>query len=209
MKEHPMNPKIVALLEQIDHLEGKLEAEFEKSRVELGVGEVNGRVVFDTETLRQHLELKTGLLDYVLGLPLKFVLTVPVIYAMIIPVVLIDLTTMLYQAICFPIYGIERVRRRDYLVFDRRHLVYLNGLEKFNCVYCAYANSVMGFVREVIARTEKTWCPIKHARRLHYAHSQYAQFNEYGDAKAHKDWLDSFLEESVLWPRGNRDRRGR
>jgi len=201
-----MNPKIAELLEQIDHLEDQLEAEFEKSRANLRIGEDNGRVVFETATLRQHMELKTGLLDYLLGLPFSFALTVPVIYSMIIPAALIDLATMLYQAICFPIYGIKRVRRRDYWNFDRRHLVYLNGLEKLNCAYCAYANGVIGFIREVTARTEKFWCPIKHARRLHYAHSQYAQFNDYGDAQAHKDWLDGLLEESHLWPRGKHRR---
>jgi len=202
-----MKPTIVALLEQIDHLEDKLEAEFEKHRSELGFGGVEGRVSYDTETLHQHLEFKTGLLDYALGLRLTVALTGPLIYAMIVPIFLIDLATMIYQTICFPLYRLERVRRRNYFVFDRRHLVYLNVLEKFNCVYCAYANGVLGFVREVTARTEKYWCPIKHARRLHYAHSLYAQFHDYGDAKAHKDWLDGYLVPSVLWPsRGGKPR---
>ncbi len=202
-----MNPKIIALLEQIDHLEGKLEDEFEKSRIELKVAGENGPVVFKPATLRQHLELKTGLLDYLLGLPFLFLLTVPVIYSMVVPIVLLDLAVMLYQAICFPIFGIERVRRRDYMVLDRRHLVYLNGLEKFNCLYCSYANGMIGFIREVTARTEKVWCPIKHAQRVHYAHSYYAKFSDYGDATAHRDWLDGFLEESILWPSRHKGRK--
>ncbi len=43
---------------------------------------------------------------------------------------------MIYQAVCFPVYGIPKVRRRDYFVFDRAHLAYLNALEKLNCAYC-------------------------------------------------------------------------
>ena len=41
---------------------------------------------------------------------------------------------------CFPIYGIPRMRRSDDLVFDREDLHYLNAIEKFNCFYCSYGN---------------------------------------------------------------------
>ena len=93
------------------------------------------------------------------------VLTAPVIYSLIVPIVLVDLWVMAYQAICFPIYKIPKVRRRDYLVFDRHHLAYLNTIEKINCAYCSYCNGAIAFVREVASRTEVYWCPIKHARR--------------------------------------------
>ena len=59
---------------------------------------------------------------------------------MIVPFVLLDLFVTIYQAVCFPVYGIPKVERRTYLVFDRHHLAYLNALEKLNCAYCAYAN---------------------------------------------------------------------
>jgi hypothetical protein len=66
------------------------------------------------------------------------VLTAPVIYALIVPFALLDLFVTVYQAVCFPAYGIPKVRRSDYLVFDRGHLAYLNALEKLNCAYCSY-----------------------------------------------------------------------
>ena len=72
------------------------------------------------------------------------ILTAPVIYSVIIPFVLLDLFVSLYQAVCFPVYGIEKVRRRDYIAYDRKHLSYLNGFEKLNCVYCAYGNGLLG-----------------------------------------------------------------
>ena len=53
---------------------------------------------------------------------------------------LMDLFVTTYQAVCFPIYGIPKVRRSDYLVFDREDLPYLNAIEKFNCFYCSYGN---------------------------------------------------------------------
>ncbi len=46
-----------------------------------------------------------------------------------------DVTISLYQAVCFPIYGIPKVKRQDYIVFDRQYLQYLNLIEKINCAY--------------------------------------------------------------------------
>ncbi len=94
------------------------------------------------------------------------ILSAPVIYSLVIPIALVDLWVMAYQAVCFPIYKIPKVRRRDYLVFDRHHLAYLNVIEKINCAYCSYANGAIAFAREVSSRTEVYWCPIKHARRV-------------------------------------------
>lgn len=36
-----------------------------------------------------------------------------------------DVTISLYQAVCFPIYGIPKVKRQDYIVFDRQYFHYL------------------------------------------------------------------------------------
>lgn len=47
------------------------------------------------------------------------IVTSPVIYPRWIPFLLMDLFVTVYQAICFPVYRIPRVRRSDYLVFDR------------------------------------------------------------------------------------------
>lgn len=44
-------------------------------------------------------------------------------------------------------------------------LSYLNAIEKLNCVYCGYGNGVIAYGREIIARTEQFWCPIKHASK--------------------------------------------
>jgi len=103
--------------------------------------------------------------------------------------------TSLYQAICFPVYGITKVRRGDYLVFDRHNLHYLNAIEKLNCAYCSYANGVAAYVREVAARTEQYWCPIKHARRLSGHHPYYSHFVDYGDATAFQSQLGKLREE--------------
>jgi hypothetical protein len=99
---------------------------------------------------------------------------------------LIDLWVTLYQYICFPIYGITRVRRADYIAIDRYKLAYLNAIEKANCDYCSYASGMLAYVREVAARTEQYWCPIRHAQCVRAPHSHDRHFVDYGDAEGYK-----------------------
>ena len=102
---------------------------------------------------------------------------------------MLDVWVTLYQWVCFPIYGIAQVPRRRYFVIDRHKLAYLNGIEKANCVYCGYANGVIAYVREIAARTEQYWCPIRHARAIPTPHTRYQLFFDYGDAKAYRHEL--------------------
>jgi hypothetical protein len=97
---------------------------------------------------------------------------------------LLDAFVSLYQAACFRVYGVPRVRRSDYLMFDRADLPYLNAVEKFSCFYCSCANGVIAHAREIAARTEQYWCPIKHARRVVDAHGHDPQYFAHGDAEA-------------------------
>lgn len=179
-----MTSQIDSMIEKIRELESALEAEFAKRSAGLRFGLEHGRVVFEEELRRRHLELKTNVFRYITRARLVVILTAPVIYALIIPFVLLDLFVSVYQAICFPAYGIEKVRRADYFAFDRQHLAYLNAIEKLNCAYCSYGNGLIAYVREIAARTEKHWCPIKHARRVIGVHQHYREFAEYADADA-------------------------
>jgi hypothetical protein len=181
-----MNPQIALLVDKMRSLEAELDAELAKRRADLRIGLEKGRAIFEEEILRRHRELKTRLSAYILGAQPLVIITAPVIYSVIVPLVLLDLFITIYQAICFPVYGIPKVRRRDYLVFDRHHLAYLNALEKLNCAYCSYANGLIAYVREIASRTEQYWCPIKHAKRLVGAHARYAMFEDYGDAESYQ-----------------------
>ena len=185
-----MTPNIVALTEKLRLLEAELEAEIAQRRADLHFGLERGRAVFEEEILRRHRELRTRLSTYILNAHPLVVITAPVIYALIVPLVLLDLFVTIYQAVCFPVYGIPKARRSDYLIFDRHHLAYLNALEKLNCAYCSYANGLIAYVREIAGRTEQYWCPIKHARRAVGAHPHYARFEDYGDADGYRKWLE-------------------
>jgi hypothetical protein len=114
---------------------------------------------------------------------------------MIAPIAAIDLSFSMYQLLCFPIYRVARVRRSDYILIDRHHLAYLNGIEKINCAYCSYANGVLAYTREIAGRTEQYWCPIRHARRTRGPHAHYREFVEYGDAEGYHRRLPMLREE--------------
>jgi hypothetical protein len=165
---------------------GKLEEEIQSEFYELR----NGKIWFSEEIKREHRRLKTSLLRYVLGSRILAILTAPFIYAVIIPFVLLDMFVSVYQAVCFPVYGIPKARRRDYIALDRNRLRYLNAIEGFNCMYCSYGNGVLAYAVEVAGRTEQHWCPIKHARRVQNAHDRYAHFLPYGDAAAYRDEIE-------------------
>lgn len=185
-----MNPKISELLARIQQMELEIEQEMKRKRAELQADFEETRVRFEQEVLEQQRRFKTGLLKYILSADLRTALTAPIIYAVFFPMVLLDLSVTVYQHICFRAYGIPRVKRSDYFVFDRAHLAYLNLLEKINCAYCSYGNGLMAYAREIVARTEQYWCPIKHARKVMAAHPYYTGFVDFGDAESYKQELE-------------------
>ena len=191
-----MTTQLDTLMEKLRGVEAEIEVELAKRREELRFHFEKRRIVFEQEVARLHKELKTRLSRYIIEANPLTVLTAPVIYSLIVPIALLDLSVMAYQAICFPVYRIPKVRRRDYLVFDRHHLAYLNAIEKFNCAYCSYANGAIAFVREVASRTEVYWCPIKHARRVLGPHPHYQGFADFGDAEGYRTKIRQ-LEEGV------------
>ena len=134
---------------------------------------------------------------YLLDSSFLVILTAPVIYFGVVPFFLLDLFMSVYQAICFPLYGIPKVRRADYLVFDRGRLQYLNLVERINCSYCSYGNGLLAWSREISARTEQHWCPIKHARRIGDRHSRYGHFVDYGDAGEYRKEIDAVRNDFV------------
>jgi hypothetical protein len=143
------------------------------------------------ETLKEHRRLKTSSWKHLATTRLLVILSSPLIYACVVPFMLLDLSVAIYQFVCFPIYGIPKVRRKDYLVFDRGRLAYLNTIEKVGCIYCSYANGLLALITEIAARTEQYFCPIKHARRVLQSHSRYGKFLPYGDAQAYRSQSDA------------------
>jgi hypothetical protein len=148
------------------------------------------RVVFSDEAKIAHRNSKTPLWEYLRHSRLLVALSAPLIYLCLVPFLLLDLLIFVYQVICFPIYGIPKVQRADCFIFDRGKLLYLNALERLNCVYCSYANGLIRYVAEIVGRTEQHWCPIKHAHHVVTKHSRYERFLPYGDAEAYRKQME-------------------
>ena len=190
-----MNPKIRHLLAQITSLEDELRSALREQETHLFYQIKGKRIEFEGTIQATHRKLKMGVLRWFVAYRPRNLITGPIIYGMGLPLLLFDLCVTLYQAFCFPIYRIARVRRKDYFVYDRRHLEYLNVIERFHCTYCAYANGLIAYTREIAARTEQYFCPIKHAHRILGTHSRYRQFLDYGEATDYHARLEEFRIE--------------
>ncbi|PIN68458.1 hypothetical protein COV94_04520 [Candidatus Woesearchaeota archaeon CG11_big_fil_rev_8_21_14_0_20_57_5] len=125
------------------------------------------------------------------GRRLLHLLSAPVIWAVIIPLIFLDLFAELYHHICFPVYGLKRVRRADYIRIDRQRLSYLRFFDKVNCMYCGYANGFLAYASEIAARTEAYWCGIKHQQGGGFhAPKHHDAFPGYGDERAFRRRYD-------------------
>lgn len=165
--------------------------ELRRRREERGYHLEGRKLRIEAATRKLHRKRRARILRYLWGARLSALVTGPVIWGALVPALLMDLYVSLYQLICFPAYGVPKVRRGDYMVMDRRHLPYLNGVEKLNCFYCSYFNGLVAYMQEIAARTEQHWCPIKHARVPRAVHSRYQRFFEFGDAEAFRSQFET------------------
>jgi hypothetical protein len=197
-----MPSRIDDLRRLIAQLEHEVETELQEARDRWRYRIEAGRVRFEREARLAHARLKQRIPRFLRESSPGNVLTAPIIYSLIVPVAILDLWVSVYQGICFPIYGIARVQRSTYVVIDRQHLAYLNAIEKANCMFCGYANGVFAYAREIAARTEQYWCPIRHAKRVRAPHAHYGEFVAYGDADGYREKLPLLRAELKPPPAG-------
>jgi len=187
-----MNGRIQQILTQITVLEDDLRTALNEQQSSMFFQIKGKRVEFEQSIKETHRRLKTNFFRWLVAYRPQNLITGPIIYSMIIPLVITDIFITFYQLTCFPIYGIKKVRRGDYIVFDRQQLNYLNFIEKFHCTYCAYGSGMIAYISEIVARTEQYFCPIKHARKILGTHTRYARFLAYGDAENYEEKLEEY-----------------
>lgn len=187
-----MNDRIQQILNQITALEDDLRTALNEQQSSMFFQIKGKRVEFEQSIKEAHKRLKTNFFRWLVTNRPQNLITGPIIYSMIIPLLITDFFVTIYQWTCFPIYGIKKVRRKDYIIYDRQQLNYLNFIEKFHCTYCAYGNGMIAYVTEIIARTEQYFCPIKHARKILGTHARYARFLEFGDAENYEEKLEEY-----------------
>lgn len=112
----------------------------------------------------------------------KRLIVLPIIWTLIVPLVIVDIWVEIYHRLCFPLYGVPYVKRKNYIKIDRHKLKYLNILQKIYCVYCGYANGLIAYVSKIGGETERYWCGIQHQQSENFVDQPHQKdFAKYGD----------------------------
>jgi hypothetical protein len=176
-----MESRLHVLMAKIKELEQELVQEIQKKEEEYYYKIFGRKVTFEEWIKHEQKSLVMKIVPFIRSAPLLNILTAPVVWSVLPFALLLDLAFTVFQFVCFPVYGIPKVKRGDYVVLDRHSLPYLNVIEKMNCEYCAYVNGLLAYLAEIAGRTEQYWCPIKHARKVAMLHRRYVKYFEYGD----------------------------
>lgn len=186
-----MKSKINKILEDIKIKKDELVKEYEKLREKYDFEFVKWKIVFSKKKKEENKKFKLWSFRYILWSQIRHIISMPFIYAMIIPTIILDIFLFVYQNICFRLYGIPLVKRSEYISSERKHLDYLNWIQKINCLYCSYVNGIFSYAVEIGWRTEKYWCPIKHAKKNNTFHNWQDHFADYWDAKWFQEVFNS------------------
>ena len=193
-----MKSKINIILWEIDKKKNELKIEYTKLMDKYGFSLISWKIVFNNETKKENKRFKKPLFDTIFSARIREILSIPFIYFMIFPAVFLDISLFMYQYTALKLYKIPVVKRSDYIIFDRWKLDYLNIIQKINCLYCSYVNWLFTYAVEIWWRTEKYWCPIKHAKKLKWWHDWQEHFADYGDPKRFKEVFHSIKEFEKL-----------
>ena len=192
-----MDSKIKALLKKMEEVNQALRVEYARLAKEYGFSINQKRIIFLTKFRERNKALRIPVWKYVIPRNIRHVLSLPFIYMMIIPAVILDMCITIYHAAAFPLYRIPKVKRGDYIIYDRRFLDYLNIVQKIHCLYCSYVNGVFAYAVEIAARTERYWCPIKAANKPLSHHEWYKDFADYGNPD---EWKEKFNDHDAFTP---------
>ncbi|QQS61329.1 MAG: hypothetical protein IPN70_00120 [Candidatus Moraniibacteriota bacterium] len=191
-----MDSKIKEILEKIDKLQKSLQKEQIRLSKKYGFFIQQKKVIFLEKIKKRNRTFRIPAWKYLLPKNIRHFLSIPFIYSMIIPALVLDIFITIYHHTTFPLYGIPKVKRSDFIIYDRRFLDYLNVIQKIHCLYCSYLNGLLAYSMEIAGRTERYWCPIKSSYNKNvFTHNWYRDFADYGDPE---DWKNKFNDHEVF-----------
>lgn len=190
-----MNQSIKDIIKKINDLNKQLGEKYDQLTEKYGFNFSGKKIVFLQEIRKRNKKFKIPTWKYVIPKHIRHLLSLPFIYIMIVPTVILDIFLTIYQAVAFSLYHIPKVKHKDFIVFDRRFLDYLNIVQKVHCLYCTYVNGVFAFAVEIAGRTERYWCPIKAAHKPKFHHGWYSEFADYGNPE---EWNEKFNDEEAF-----------
>lgn len=188
-----MNSPIHDILTKIESLNNDLKWEYDRLSEKYGFSLEERRVIFLEEIRKQHKNMKLPKWKFPLSMMnIRQIIAMPFILAMIVPALFLDICITIYHSVAFPLYGIPKVKRYEYIVFDRRFLGYLNIIQKIQCLYCSYVNGLFAYSVEIAGRTERYWCPVKSAHKPHFSHGWYKDFADYWNPE---EWKEKYRHD--------------
>ncbi len=188
-----MQQTIRDILKKIESLNQDLKIEYDKMSEKYGFSLEEKRVIFLEEMRKRNRNMKLPTWRFpISAMNVRQIIAIPFILSMIFPVVILDLCITIYHGIAFRLYGIPRVKRSEYIIFDRRFLDYLNMIQKVQCLYCSYVNGLFAYSVEIAGRTERYWCPLKAAHKPKFSHGWYQDFADYGNPE---EWKEKYQDD--------------
>ncbi len=190
-----MHSRIEELIKKIDSLNEALKLEYSRLSKKYGFSFNQKKIVFLDKIKIQNRKFRIPTWKYAVPTDIRHLLSLPFIYMMIIPAIILDVFITVYHLVAFPLYGIPKVKRKDYIIYDRRFLNYLNIIQKIHCLYCSYVIGLFAYAVEIAARTERYWCPIKAAHKPKSYHGWYKDFADYGNPE---EWNEKFNDRKAF-----------
>ena len=187
-----MKSTISRILQEIENKRKELAEEYERIKKKYNFEYIKWKITFSKEQKLENKKKKRSFWQTTKSTTFREYLSIPFIYSMMIPAVILDLFLFMYQQTAMRLYRIPLVKRSDYITLERKHLDYLNWVEKLNCIYCSYVNWLFAYAVEIAWRTENYWCPIKHAKKMTSSHNWEKYFADYGDA----DWFKEVFRKN-------------
>ncbi len=191
-----MGSSIQEILKKIETLNNDLRDEYDRMLEKYGFSFEEKKIIFLEEFKKRKKKFKLPLWRPLTLTNLRQIIAIPFIWGMIIPAIFLDICITIYQAIAFSLYRIPKVKRSEYIIYDRWFLDYLNFQQKIQCLYCSYVNWLFAYSVEIAARTERYWCPLKAAHKPKFSHGWYQDFADYGNPE---EWNEKFRDEHLAF----------
>lgn len=100
-------------MDKITILENELIEELQKQEEDFSYEIRKRKVYCEENSIIQHREYVKRVLSYISDAPIKHMISAPFIWSCVVPALLMDITVSVYQWVCFPIYGIPKVKPID------------------------------------------------------------------------------------------------
>ena len=111
-----MKDKLEGLLDRIKELEKELLVEVEAKQWQFSYRVQDRKVQFTENARARHKLLTQKLMRYLYQAKPLSALSTPMILFCAVPIIFMDFVAAVFQFVCFPVYGIPKVPRKDYVV---------------------------------------------------------------------------------------------